>query len=110
MAGAFNADFEGIGEMLRSDFIEAEMKRRVDELGLPYAESEAPIGDPRTDPHSSRYHDSFVTSSGRDGGYEHDRAYGRLENISEEALWVEVGSKNNEAHHVLGRAMDVMSA
>ncbi len=63
------------------------------------------------DPHSHdgrHYVESFQVTSGRNGGHHHDRAYGRLENTDEAALWVEVGSKNNAAHHVLGKALDVM--
>lgn len=109
MAANFTASYAGIGEMLNSDFMEAAMKERA-ELGRAYAETVAPVGDPADDAHAGRYRESFEVSSGKHGGQKHDRAYGRVENVSPEALWVEVGSKNNEAHHVLGRAMDVMSS
>lgn len=103
----FHGSYEGIGEMLNSEWMEAAMKARA-ELGLGYAEAVAPVDE--SGPHPGRYKASFEVSSGKHGGHHRDRAYGRLTNASEEALWVEVGTKNNEAHHVLGRAMDVMGS
>ena len=93
--------------MLRSDFMEAEMLRRA-KAGEEFARTIAPF-----DPHStdgSHYVEAFTTSSGKRGGVNHDRAYGRLENTDAAAVWVELGSRNNPAHHVLGKALDVMGA
>lgn len=103
----FNASFEGIGEMLNESWMEAEMLRRA-EAGRGQAVLDSPVY--LQGPHPGRYRDSFQVSSGKHGGQKKDRAWARLENTSPEALWVEVGSVNNPAHHVLARAMDVMSS
>jgi hypothetical protein len=65
------------------------------------AEAAAPMGDPRKDSHAGRYKDSFKVESGRDGGRNKDRAYGRVLNDSPEAFYVEYGSSKIEAHHTL---------
>lgn len=107
MAGKFNADYAGIGEMLNADFMEAAMRDRA-ERGKEFAVAVAPVdvdGD-----HPGLYRDSFEVSSGKHGGFEHDRAYGRLTNAVDYALWVEVGTEHNQAHHVLSRAADIMGA
>lgn len=107
MTGKFEADYVGIGEMLNAEFMQAEMLRRA-ELGKGFAEAVAPVD--ADDDHPGRYKASFSVSSGAHGGPRHDRAYGRLENDSPEAEFVEYGSANNDAHHVLSRALDIMGA
>lgn len=107
MTARFNASYPGIGEMLNADFMEEAMRARA-ERGEEFAVAVAPVDE--TGPHPGRYKAAFHVSSGKHGGHEHDRAYGRLENDSPEALWVEVGTKNNDAHHVLARALDIMGA
>ncbi len=101
----FDASYAGIGEMLNAEFMQAEMLRRAN-AGQNFAASIAPFDEKSTD--GSHYIAGFKTSSGTHGGHEHDRAYGRLENTDGAALWVEIGSKHNAAHHVLGRALDIM--
>ena len=101
----FKADYAGIGQMLRSAEMEAGMLELA-EKAKTYAEAIAPV-DEHSD-HPGRYKAAFRTESGRAGGYEHDRAYANLVNDAEEALWVEVGSKHNDAHHVLARSIDAI--
>lgn len=102
----FRGDFHGIGEMLNSAEMQADMLRRAN-AGAAFAESVAPY-DAKTD--GTHYRDAFEVTSGALGGVHHDRAYATLSNTDGAALWVEIGSKNNAAHHVLGRALDVMEA
>lgn len=103
----FNPSFAGIGEMLNADFMEAEMLRRA-RAGQDFAASVAPFDEKSRD--GTHYIAGFETSSGTHGGYRHDRAFGRLQNNDAAALWIELGSKHNAAHHILGRSLDVMGA
>lgn len=103
----FTASYAGIGEMLNSEFMQEAMHKRA-EHGKDFAEPIAPVDE--EGPHPGRYKAAFRVSSGTHGGHEHDRAYGRLENDSPEALWVEVGTANNDAHHVLARSLDIMGS
>lgn len=106
----YKGNHAGLRELLNTQFLVDEMERRA-KLGKAYAESVAPVF---TGKHSipgsypGRYKESFSTSKGRNGGWKHNRAYGRLENDAPEAFWVEWGNKNVERHRVLGNALDVM--
>lgn len=80
----FNASYEGIGELLKSPMVEAEMRRRADAVKA-MAEATAPV-DP-TSGHPGRYKASFEVTS----GLREDRAYGRVENVAPEAVEVEYG-------------------
>jgi hypothetical protein len=99
----FQADYQGIGEMLCSEEMQAEMHRRAAKIAVA-AEADAPIG-PASDPHAGRYKAAFKVESGvREGKTR--RAYGQVTNDSPEAVYVEYGNKNIHAHHTLGRALD----
>lgn len=100
MGATFHASYEGIGELLRSPMMEAEMRRRAEKI-KPAAESAAPIGDPATDTHPGRYKASFRVVSGRAGGVKGDRAFGRVLNDAPEAFYVEWGTSRQPARHVL---------
>jgi hypothetical protein len=80
----FNASYEGIGELLKSPMIEAEMRARAEQVAA-LAEASAPV-DP-TSGHPGRYKGAFSVSS----GVKPDRAYGRVENTAPEAIEVEYG-------------------
>ena len=103
----FEVDYAGISEMLNAEWMQAEMLRRA-KAGQEFAQSIAPY-DP-TSRDGSHYRDSFETSSGTHGGIHHDRAYGRLENTDDAALFIEIGSKHGPAHHILGKSLDIMGA
>lgn len=80
----FRASYTGIGELLKSPRVEAEMRRRAEKV-LAAAEAAAPVS--VTSGHPGRYKASFTASSGlRD-----DRAYGRVTNSAPEAIDVEYG-------------------
>lgn len=92
----------GVGKLLRSSEIEAEMLRRA-ELIKSVAESIAPEGGPG-DPHSGTYKASFYATSTSRGGLRRDRATATVGNSAYYARWVEYGTDKVRAHHVLLRA------
>lgn len=95
---AFNA------EVLSAPFMQQHMHSIV-ETAQVIAESLAPVGDPKTDRHAGRYKDSFGIESGiRDSNG--PRAIGTLFNTSPEAVFVEHGTHQQEAQHVLLKAMN----
>lgn len=104
---SFTASYRGIGEMLRSAEMEAEMRRRA-EQAMTFAVAIAPVGDPRKDRHPGRYKASFRVQSTRRGGVRHDRASATLVNDAPEAAMVEYGNRNVAQHRVLGKAIDAM--
>lgn len=100
----FRASYHGVGEMLRSPWMQAEMRRRAEKVKAA-AEAIAPVGDPAYDRHAGRYKASFVVESGSRGGFKRDRAYGKVTNSAPYAIWVEKGNSRTPAHHVLRRAL-----
>lgn len=100
MATTFNASYTGIGQLIRSAEMQQAMRQMAEKIKTK-AESTAPVGGPRNDPHAGRYRDSFKVESGRDGGRKKDRAYGRVVNDAPEAFYIEYGSSRIEAHHTL---------
>lgn len=105
MARIFNASYQGIGDMLRSEFMRVEMERRANRI-RDAAVAEAPVGTPPDDTHPGRYKASFRVESGTRGGWKHDRAYAEVVNDAPEAFYIEYGSSKITARHVLAHAMD----
>lgn len=107
MPTTFRADFGGIGQMLTSPWMRAEMERRakaVEEL----ARADAPVDE--TGPHPGQYRDSiqmrtFVRERPARGGVGR-RVVARVEATAPESFIVEYGTRRQEAHHTLGRALD----
>lgn len=97
---SFNASYRGIGEMIRSIEMEAEMVRRAEKIKA-RAEAIAPVGKPPDDKHPGRYKASFHVSSTKRGGVHHDRAEATVTNDSPEAFYVEYGSKKTPRYHTL---------
>jgi hypothetical protein len=104
MAARFKMSRKGVGELLRSPGVEADMLRRA-ELIKAAAQAIAPVGGPG-DPHAGAYKDSFKTSSRKRGGRRKDRATATVTNTSYYARWVEYGTERVAAHHVLLRAAE----
>ncbi len=102
----FRASYAGIGEMLRSPQMQAGMRRLAEKVKK-RAETDAPVGDLATDPHSGRYKASFAVESGIQSRAT-SRAYGEVINTSPEALIVELGTSEQEGHHTLLRALEVL--
>jgi Bacteriophage HK97-gp10, putative tail-component len=108
--GNFQADYRGIGEMLRSDFIEADMVERAFKV-LARAEATAPFD--AKDRDGFHYRDAFHVESGRRGGARHDRAYASVVNTNDVALfveyggdWIDKGGGRTPRHRTLGKALD----
>jgi hypothetical protein len=93
----FKASYSGIGKMIRSPGMGAEMRRRAEKV-KPLAEATAPVD-------SGEYKSSFKVTSGARGGVRKDRAYGRVTNSAPHAFYVEHGTSKTPAHHTLRRAL-----
>ncbi|MGA4875817.1 HK97 gp10 family phage protein [Streptomyces lydicamycinicus] len=102
MAARFKMSRKGVGQLLQSPEIEAEMLRRA-HLIKSVAQGIAPTGGPG-DPHAGAYKAAFSTSSTRRGGRRRDRATATVTNTAHYARWVEYGTEKVPAHHVLLRA------
>lgn len=105
MAARFTMYRSGVGELLRSEMVEAELRRRG-ELIKAQAVATAPVGTPPDDKHPGLYRDSFEVRSTREGGRRHDRAVVTVINVAPYARWVEYGNGTPyaPAHHTLLRA------
>jgi hypothetical protein len=102
MAARFKMSRKGVGQLLRSPMIQAEMVRRANVIKS-VAEGIAPVGG-ASDPHPGRYKASFYVTSTARGGQRRDRATATVGNSAYYARWVEYGTENVRAHHVLLRA------
>jgi hypothetical protein len=102
MADGYQADYSGIGRLLTSPGMVAEMRRRAEKMKV-YAESIAPVDE--HGPHPGRYKASFHVESGVQRR-KTSRAFGRLYNDSPEAFYVEFGTSRTPRHRVLGRSLD----
>lgn len=99
--GQFRASYSGIGDLLRADFLRAEMLRRAEKVKA-LAEASAPDAPP----YGEGYKYEFEVSSGvKTSKAGTRRAYGRVTNNSEHAIDVEYGGQNTPAHRTLGRAL-----
>jgi hypothetical protein len=94
---------KGVGELLRSEMIEAEMLRRANVIKA-VAEGIAPVYEGPRDPHPGLYKASVQVTSTRRGGRKRDRATATVRNTAYYARWVEYGTEKVPAHHVMLRA------
>lgn len=99
---SFRADYGGIGQLLVSPQMQAEMHRRAERM-KEAAEADAPYDERDRD--GDHYRDHFTVSSGVQERKTR-RAVGTLTNDSPVAFLVEFGSKNNDPHYTLTRALD----
>jgi hypothetical protein len=103
MAGVkFTGDFEGIGEMLCSPEMVAEMRRRAEAVKA-VAVAAAPVYE--QGPHPGRYKESITADAGVRQGKTR-RAVGTVTADSPEAIIVEYGNSRTPRHRTLGRALD----
>lgn len=102
MPARFKMSNRGVGQLLRSNPVRAEMLRRA-ELIKAAAEAIAPVGG-LGDPHPGRYKGGFKTLSTSRGGLRRDRAVATVYNDTDYARFVEYGTERVQAHHVLLRA------
>jgi hypothetical protein len=103
MAARFKMSRRGVGELLRSEMIEAEMVRRANIIKS-VAEGIAPEGVPPGDPHPGFYRASVIVTSTRRGGVRRNRATATAINTAYYARWVEYGTERVRPHHVMLRA------
>jgi hypothetical protein len=101
--GRFSADYHGIGELLNSAEVEAEMVRRA-ELLMAAAVASAPFD--AKDRDLAHYKDSFHLEHGKHRGVHHDRAEAAVVNDSPHAVYVEYGTGDTPKHRTLGHAID----
>lgn len=102
MPARFKMSRKGVGQLLRSPMVLAEMERRA-EVIKGVAEGIAPVGG-AGDPHPGLYKASFYVRSTTRGGRRRDRAVAYVGNTAVHARWVEYGTENVPAYHVLLRA------
>jgi HK97 gp10 family phage protein len=102
MPTKFKMSKKGVGQLLKSDMIHAEMVRRA-EIIKSVAESIAPVGG-AGDSHRGNYKASFYVTSTSRGGHRKNRATATVGNRAYYARWVEYGTEKVPAHHVLLRA------
>lgn len=105
VAARFTLSRKGVGDLLRSPEIEAEMLRRA-ELIKSIAQGTSPIGTTR-DPHPGEYKESWGTTSTARGGVNRDRATATVYNTADHARFVEYGTDKVPAHHTLLRAAQI---
>lgn len=104
MAARFKMSKKGVGQLLRSPMIQADMLYRAEQIEAA-AQALAPVGGPG-DPHSGTYKGSFVVTTTKRGGRRKDRATATVTNTAYYARWVEYGTERVPAHHVMLRAAE----
>jgi hypothetical protein len=107
MSVRFAWSYQGIGEMLRSDGMIADMRRRAENV-MAEAVANAPVGDPGgtwPDPHPGLYRAGFHVESGVRSRGKTRRAYGRATNDAPHALAVEYGWGKTPRYRTLGTAL-----
>ncbi|MGW7327480.1 HK97 gp10 family phage protein [Streptomyces sp. NPDC054840] len=107
MAARFKMSNRGVGQLLNSPMISAEMLRRAQVIkGV--AEAISPVGGPG-DPHPGKYKASWYAKVERKGigRSRKKRPVGVVGNSVYWARWVEFGTERVHAHHVLLRAAQI---
>jgi len=99
----YQPNHRGLGELLVSPDMESAMRQlagRVMARAVATAPDAAPYG--------TGYVDSFELDSGVRPGAT-PRAFGRVRNTSDHALFVEFGARNTPRHRTLGKALDAVN-
>ncbi|WP_406418437.1 HK97 gp10 family phage protein [Streptomyces sp. NBC_01614] len=102
MAARFKLKPKGVGQLLKSEMIRADLVRRAEDIRAA-AVALSPVGG-SGDPHPGQYKGSWEVDSTRRGGRRRDRAVAYVRNGMYYARWVEYGTERVPAHHVLLRA------
>jgi hypothetical protein len=102
MAARFRLNRKGVGRLLRSEMIRADLVRRAENIKA-MAVAISPVGATR-DPHPGQYKGAWEVDSTLRGGRRRDRAVAYVRNGTYYARWVEYGTERVPAHHVLLRA------
>jgi hypothetical protein len=101
MAARFKMKRKGVGQMLRTPSMQAEMLRRAERIKTT-AVATSPVDG--SGPDAGHYKASWSTASTNRGGRRRDRAVAYVRNSAYYARWVEYGTERVPAHHVLLRA------
>lgn len=103
MPAKFKMSKKGVGRLLRSRMIQADMLHRAERIE-DAAVAIAPVyaGTWKTTP--GEYKASFTVTTTNRGGRRKDRATATVTNTAYYARWVEYGTEKVPAHHVLLRA------
>ncbi|MGI9091539.1 MAG: HK97 gp10 family phage protein [Gemmatimonadaceae bacterium] len=101
MAG-YKQSFKGVGDMLKADFMVAEMRRRA-ELVKVEAEATAPVGG-AGDPTPGSFKAAFKVAAEVRRGRK-PRAVGRVTNDDPVALQIETGTRDTPRHATLRKAL-----
>jgi len=99
----FDADFSGIGDMLCSPEMQADMRARAERVAA-RAQATAPYDADSKD--GTHYRDAFSVESGVRGAGRSRRAYGEVSNDDAAAFQIEHGTKKTPKHRTLGKALD----
>ncbi len=102
MAARFKMKRKGVGQLLRSEMIRADLVRRAENIKTT-AVAISPVGGAGDD-HPGQYKGAWEVDSTRRGGRRRDRAVAYVRNPTYYARWVEYGTERVPAHHVLLRA------
>ncbi|MFE9777697.1 HK97 gp10 family phage protein [Streptomyces sp. NPDC005775] len=103
MPAKFKMSKKGVGQLLRSDMVRAEMVRRA-EVIRGVAVTIAPVYTGTWKATPGQYKASFEVTSTSRGGRRKDRATATVTNTAYYARWVEYGTEKVPAHHVMLRA------
>lgn len=96
-----NISYRGVGELLVSSFIRAEMARRGAKV-LARARATAPDYAPLGIGYVDEFELTVDVKTSKKGTR---RARARVRNGSDHALWVEMGGQNTPKHRTLGKAL-----
>lgn len=99
MPAKFKMSRKGVGQLLRSRMIEADMLYRAEKIEA-VAEASSPVGGPG-DPHPGMYKASWKVTSTSRGGARRNRATATVSNTAPHAAWVEYGTERYAGRHVL---------
>jgi len=102
MPAKFKMSKKGVGQLLKSRMIQADMLARAERIEAA-AVGLSPAGG-ASDPHPGHYKGSFIVTTTARGGRRRDRATATVTNTAYYARWVEYGTEKVPAHHVLLRA------
>lgn len=103
MPAKFKMSKKGVGQLLRSRMIQADMLARAERIE-DAAVAIAPVYAGTWDTNRGQYKASFKVTTTTRGGRRKDRATATVTNTAYYARWVEYGTEKVPAHHVLLRA------
>ncbi|MFE9855605.1 HK97 gp10 family phage protein [Streptomyces sp. NPDC005780] len=103
MPARFKMSKKGVGQLLKSRMIQADMLHRAEKIE-DAAIAIAPVyaGPWKSTP--GHYKESFKVTTTNRGGRRKDRATATVTNTAYYARWVEYGTEKVTAHHVMLRA------